>query len=356
LRLVSFVMKRLVLTIFTLFLLSLMIFYTASFLPPLERARLFISPHFFQHHGNDIWASAVAAAERYGLYDPFYVQYLNWLKVMFFEGGSMGFSFFHSRWASDVILSSFPATLELVMYSAPIIIFGGIKLGVYSARREHEKKGREDIVDFIIRAVTALGYSVPIFFTSLLALSIFFLNLHWITPGRLGSEAEFFVFSGAWNSYTGLYSIDALLNGQFWIFLDALKHLALPVATLTISMLAVVVKITRSSMLVELNQIYAIAARAKGLRKMEVISRVKRNAMISILTVSSILFASMLTGIVVIEYTFSINGVGTLAISAAKRYDFALLIGLSLFFCVIFAAINLIVDIAYTYIDPRVKL
>ena len=355
-RLVSFLVKRLVLTIFTLLLLSLMILYTASFLPPLERARLFISPHFYQHHGNDIFAWAPKLAERYGLYDPFYVQYLNWLKVMLVEGGSLGFSYLHNRWILDVILSSFPATLELVMYSAPIIIFGGIKLGVYSARREHEKRGREDIVDFIIRAVTVLGYSVPLFFTSLLALSIFFLNLHWVTLGRLGNEAEFFVYSGVWNSYTGFYTIDALLNGQFWIFLDALKHLALPVATLTISMLAVVVKITRSSMLSELNQTYAIAARAKGLRKMEVISRVKRNAMISILTISSILFANMLTGIVVIEYIFSINGVGALAINAAKRHDFALLVGLSLFFCIIFTSINVVVDIVYTYIDPRVKL
>jgi len=330
LRLVSFLVKRLVLTIFTLLLLSLMIFYTASFLPPLIKARLFVSPHLFQHHGPNILAYLPEIAERYGLYDPFYVQYLNWLKVMLIEGGALGFSYLHNRWVLDVILSSFPATLELVMYSAPIIIFGGIKLGVYSAMREHEKRGRGDVVDFIIRAVTVLGYSVPLFFTSLLALSIFFLNLHWVTVGRLGNEAEFFVYFGVWNSYTGFYTIDALLNGQFWIFLDALKHLALPVATLTISMLAVVVKI--------------------------VISRVKRNAMISILTISSILFANMLTGIVVIEYTFSINGVGALAINAAKRYDFALLVGLSLFFCIIFTSINVVVDIVYTYIDPRVKL
>lgn len=354
-RLVSFLVKRLALTIFTLFVLSLMIFYTASFLPPSKRAMLFVSPHLFQHHGPNILAYLPEIAEKYGLNDPFYVQYLNWLRVVLLEG-SLGYSYLHSKWVLDVILSSFPATLELVMYSAPIIIFGGIKLGVYSARREYEKRGREDIVDFIIRAVTALGYSVPLFFTSLLALSIFFLNLHWVTLGRLGSQAEFFVYSGAWNSHTGLYTIDALLNGQFWIFLDALKHLALPVAALTISMLAVVVKITRSSMLGELNQTYAIAARAKGLRKMEVISRVKRNAMISILTISSILFASMLTGIVVIEYTFSINGVGALAINAAKRYDFALLVGLSLFFCIIFTSINVVVDIVYAYIDPRVKL
>jgi peptide/nickel transport system permease protein len=332
-----------------------MIYYTASFLPAEKRAELFIPPKSYHHPGFDVWAQLPKIIEKYHLKDPFYVQYLNWLRFVFTEG-SLGFSYLHGKMVLDVIVSNLSPTLELVMYSAPIIIFGGIKLGVYSAKRDHEKKGREDPLDFIIRAVTTLGYSVPIFFTGILLISIFFLNLHWITLGRLGSEAEFFIYSENWNFYTGLYTIDALLNGQFWIFLDALKHLALPIATLTISIMPIIIKVTRSSILVELGQQYIVAAKAKGLQDVEVVSRAKRNAMISIITISSTLFASMLTGVVVTEYIFSIGGIGVLAINAAKRYDFVLLIGISIFFCIIFVIINLIVDILYTYIDPRIKL
>ncbi len=344
--------------IFTLLLISLMIFYTASLVPATSRASLFISPNSYSSSTHSPWDSVPIIIERYGLDEPFYIQYLNWLKFLLTEG-SLGYSYWEGKWVSDAILSSFPATFELVMYSAPIIIFGGIKLGVYAAKREREKNNREDAGDFLVRGITTLGYSVPLFFTSLLALSIFFLNLHWVSPGRLGGETEFFIIvklGDNWKTYTGLYTIDALLNGQFWIFIDALRHLVLPVAVLTVSLLPVVVRVTRASMQTELNKIYATAARAKGLREVEVINRVKRNAMIPILTISSVLFGSMLTGIVVVEDTFGIGGIGSLAIGAAERYDFPLLIGISLFFCIIFVAINLLVDIIYTYLDPRVKL
>jgi peptide/nickel transport system permease protein len=227
---------------------------------------------------------------------------------------------------------------------------------VYSAKRAQRKVGREDPVDSIIRAFTTLTYSIPLFFTGLLSLPLFFLNLHWFAPGRIGLPAETITYIGPWKWYTGLYTIDALLNGQLWIFLDALRHLVLPVATLTISVLPVVVKVTRSSMMSEFGRPYVTVAKAKGLKAVEVISHVKRNAMVSILTISSVLFGNLLTGIVVAENVFSLDGIGSLALYAAKNQDFSLLVGLSIFFCFIFVAINLLVDIMYTYIDPRIKL
>jgi len=355
LRLASFVVKRLVLTTLTLLVLSLTIFYTASFFPAEQRALLFVSPQSYHHPGYDPWSRLPQIAAKYHLYDAFYVQYLNWLGVLFTER-TLGYSYYYGGGIVEAILNSFPPTLELVMYSAPIIILGGIKLGVYSAKREHEKRKRDDPADIIIRLATTLAYSMPIFFTGLLMISVFFLNLHWFAPGRIGRDAQMFISSRTWRSYTGLYTIDGILNGQFWIFIDALKHLVLPVATLTISMIPIIVKVTRSSMLIEFSQPYVTMIRAKGLREVEVLSRVKRNAMISILTVTSIIFANMLTGIVVTENIFSLGGVGSLAVGAAKNYDFTLLVGLSIFFCLIFVTVNLIVDVAYTYIDPRVKL
>lgn len=354
-RLIAFIARRLVLLTLTLLLLSLMMFYTTSFVPVQERANLFISPQSINQPGHDVWSQIEDIIALYRLNEPFYVQYFNWLIFLVSER-SLGYSFYNGIMVSDAIMRSFPATFELVMLSAPFITFFGVKLGEFSARRAYEKRKREDPVDFAVRAATALAYSIPAFFTGLILISIFYLTLHWVTPGRISDPSDFFIVTHKWNYYTGLYTVDALLNGQFWIFVDALKHLVLPAITLTFSMLPVVVKVTRSSMLSEFVQGYVVAAKAKGLQNTEIVSRVRRNSLISILTVSSVLFAQLLTGVTVTEYVFSINGIGFLAINAARRYDISLLIGVSLFFCLLFVAINLVVDVIYTYIDPRVKL
>jgi len=346
--------------IMTLLLLSFMVFYTTSFFSPEERAMMLISPFSYGHPGHDSWTSMPEIIEMYHLDDPFHVQYIRWLKG--FTEGSLGYSLRYNEWVSVLILRFLPATLELIMYSAPIIVFGGIKLGVYSARRAHERKRREDPIDFIIRAVTAWTYSIPTFVVALVLISTVSLSLHWLPLGRVGGQAYIVITSKPWISYTGLYTIDALLNGQLWIFLDALGRLVLPVLVLTISMLPVVAKVTRSNMLGELGKQYVVTAKAKGLRNVQVISHAKRNAMISILTISSILVANMLTGIVITESIFDIRGIGWLAAQAGgvslyyRQFDFALLAGLSVFFCFIFVIVNFIVDIIYTYIDPRVKL
>jgi peptide/nickel transport system permease protein len=350
--------------ILTLLVLSLVIFYTTIFYSPEQRAMMFASPSAYSHPGQDFWSSIPDIIKKYHLDDPFYVQYARWLQGLL-TGGSLGYSFLFDEWISVLILKRLPATLELIIYSTPIIVFGGIKLGAYSARRAYERKRREDPIDFLVRAVSAWAYSIPTFFVALVLISIVSLSLHWLPLGRVGTFSYQFITSRQWVSYTGLYTIDALLNGQFWIFLDALTRLALPVLTLTVSMLPVVVKVTRSSMLGELGKEYVVTAKAKGLRKVKVISHAKRNAMISVLTISSILVSSMLTGIVITEFIFDLKGIGWLVTIAAGGghemvrgvyFDFALLAGLAVFFCVIFVIVNLIVDIIYTYVDPRVKL
>jgi len=354
-RLVNFIIRRLAFAFITLLVLGFVIFYTTIFFPPVERALIFVSPFAYSHPGFDIYSRLPDIARRYHLDDPFYVQYAVWLKGVFTEG-TLGYSFYYNEWVTVIIAKKFPATLEIVLYSAPIIIFGGIKLGAYSARRAHERKGREDPIDFIIRVVTTGTYSVPSFFSALLLILIFCSSLHWVGLGRVGMNADMFIHSRKWIPYTGLYTIDALLNGQLWVFTDALSHLVLPVITVTLSMLPIIARITRQSMLGELSNQYVIMAKAKGLRKGEVLSHARRNSMISILTISSIILASLLTGLIVTEYTFNIGGLGFSVVRAAQKYDFPLLVGLAVFFCFIFAIVNFAVDIIYTYIDPRVRL
>jgi len=293
--------------------------------------------------------------EKYHLNDPFFIQYTTWLREVL--RGNFGYSHSYNKPAVNVILRFFPATLELIIFAAPITIFGGYTLGVLSAKRAHRKGLHGDVVDYVTRTITTMGYSLPSFVLGLLLLVIFYLVLGWVQPGRLSIELQTFVSSptSGWVSYTGLLTIDGLLNGRADISLDALRHLVLPVIILVTQNLAILTRITRSSMVGELVKPYMVTAKAKGLDEENVIGHAKKNSLISVLTVSGVLFASMLTGVVVTEYIFLINGVGSLVVKAASDLDFVLLVDVSLLFCVIFMLFSLIVDIAYAYIDPRVK-
>ncbi|MFQ6125463.1 MAG: ABC transporter permease [Candidatus Heimdallarchaeota archaeon] len=350
-RLSQYIIRKLISTVLTLFGLSFLLYFTTILVPVDVRVQLFIEEQRIQNpFAPD---PTLALIEKYGLNDPFPIQYLKWLKGIL--KGSFGWSYEYNLPVTDVILRYFPATLELVMYAAPLILIGGYKLGVYSAKRASVKSPREDPIDFLIRGLTTIGYSIPAFCLALPLLLIFYLGLSWFGLNRLGLDANIFVKSSQWTSYTRLYTIDALLNGQLWIFFDALNHLILPVLTLTINMLAIIARITRSGMIGELIKPQIITARAMGLDEGKVLSHAKKGSLSSVLTVSGILFAGMLTGVVVIEYIFVFPGLGSVVVKAAQRFDYALLVGISLVFCVVFMLVNLIVDITYAYIDPRVK-
>lgn len=353
-RLTNYILRKLLSALLTLLGLSVIIFYTTTFFPPEMRVMLFMSGHRYRNP----WAPdpIPELIEKHHLNDPFHIQYATWLGGLL--KGNLGYSYLFDRPVSDLILQFFPATLELIIFAAPIIILGGYKLGVFSARRAHRRAPREDAVDFAMRTITTVGYSMPSFCLGMLLLVIFYVVLGLFQPGRLSFNLEAFVFSPAseWIKYTGLMTIDGLLNGRPDITLDALRHLLLPVITLATQMLAILVKITRSSMLGVLVKPYIVTAKAKGLGESGVIKHARKNSLTSVLTVSGILFASMLTGVVVTEYVFLIKGMGFLAVEAASRLDYSLLVGVSLFFCVIFMLFNLIVDVAYAYLDPRVKI
>lgn len=338
----------------TLLGLSLIIFFTTTFFSPSDRVRLFISPsqYMIPWGPSDI----PELIEMYHLNDPFHIQYLTWLGEVL--KGNLGYSYLYDMSVVEAMLHFFPATLELVIYAAPIIILGGYKLGVFSAKRASSKAPDEDAIDFTTRTITIIGYSIPSFVLGIALLVIFYLSLGWFLPERLSINLQPSISSATsgWVRYTGLLTIDGLLNRRPDITLDAFRHLVLPVITLATQNLAILVRITRSSMVSELFKPYVVTAKAKGLDEREVIKHAKKNSLTSVFTISGMLFASMLTGVVVTEYVYNIKGMGFLVVQAARRYDYALLVGISLSFCVIFMFVNLIVDIAYAYIDPRVKL
>jgi peptide/nickel transport system permease protein len=190
----------------------------------------------------------------------------------------------------------------------------------------------------------------------LLVLLIFYARLEWFPPDRLSDWAARVVRSADFVRYTQLNTIDSLLNGRFDIFLDALRHMVLPIVTLSYLSWALLLKITRSSMLESLRQDYVTTARAKGLRERDVINRhARRNALIPVATVSGLTIVGLLNGVVITETIFNYPGLGSAAADAAASLDVLTVLGVVLFNATLLIVANLVVDIMYGFLDPRVR-
>ncbi len=227
----------------------------------------------------------------------------------------------------------------------------GIRLGILSAVH------RDKLIDHVTRSLAIIGWSLPSFWIGIILLAVFYGNFGLFGFGRLGVQAGIYVNSADFVRYTHINTIDAILNGELWIFIDAIQHLILPVMSLTIQIIALIMRIMRSSMLEALGKGYIITARAKGLDQNEVINKhARKNALISVFTVTGILLAGMLGGLVVTETVFEFKGIGFWAARAATQLDIPAVLAFALFVGIIFVFTNLIVDILYAYIDPRIRL
>lgn len=324
---------------------TLLIFAVTQLFDPVARATLYITnvQQFTPENINQV-------VQQYGLNDPAYIQYFRWLGQI--AGGNFGFSRTARQPVMQAIVSRFPATLEVVMFSAPLIIFVGIWLGVKSAVH------RDKPIDHITRTLSIIGWSLPSFWLGIVLISIFYVGFHIFPPGRLGTAAHQYIMTEpSFIRYTGLNTVDGILNGQLWITVDQINHLVLPVVVLVTIQIALIVRITRSSMLEALGKGYITAARAKGLSANEVINKhARKNALIPTITLSGLLVAGMLNGVVITETVFGLSGVGQFAARAALALDIAAVLGFTLFSGFLFVIANLIVDILYAYLDPRIRL
>jgi peptide/nickel transport system permease protein len=212
-------------------------------------------------------------------------------------------------------------------------------------------------LDHSLRIFAVVGWSFPDFVFGLFVLMILYSTLGLFPPGNLSIWAEQVVKSFCFKSFTGMVTIDSLLNGRLDVFIDSLRHLVGPVLTLTYVELAYILRITRSSMLEVLRRDYVRTARAKGLDEKVVINKhAKKNAMIPVATVSGQTIVGLLAGTVIVEAIFNRTGLGSFMALAAQQLDYASIMGGTLFFGLILIVGNLLVDISYAYIDPRVRL
>jgi peptide/nickel transport system permease protein len=342
----TFIIRRLLMVIPTLIGCTILIFAVTMMISPYIRAMLYITNDKQLTHIEDI-------ITKYGLRDPFYVQYGRWISELL--KGNLGWSKSAGAPVLNALVERIPATLELVLFSAPFIIIIGIYLGVQSAVH------RDTWIDHVTRSSAIVGWSLPSFWLGIMLIAIFYVGLGWFAPHRLATAAQSFVNSRQFHPYTGLNTIDGLLNGQLWITLDALRHLVLPVTVLTVIQIALIIRVMRSSMLEALNKGYIVMARAKGLKNSEVINKhARRNALIPVVTLSALLVAGMMTGVIITETVFAIDGVGRFATIAAVggggAVDLPAILGFTLFAGLVFIVANLMVDITYAFLDPRIRL
>lgn len=304
--------------------------------------------------------------EKHGFDKPVYVQYFRYLQNL--VTGDMGLSTSVGRPVSEVLVTKFPASVELAVVSILFAILIGIPLGMLSATR------RDSPADHVTRFVALSGVSVPVFWLALILQLVLgfkfdiFPLINRFDPSTLAAHPVFLTdhdqacavaasLGKACAPQTGLLLLDTLMWRDFTAFWDVLQHLALPAFTLGFVSLGVITRMMRASMLETLGLDYVRTARAKGLDEDVVISRhARRNALIPTTTVIGLSIGGLMGGAVLTETIFAWPGIGSWAANAILSVDIAAIMGFVALTAVIYVTMNLLVDVLYAYLDPRVRL
>jgi len=285
-----------------------------------------------------------ALRERMGLNEPLPLQYLAFLgNLLQFD---LGRSIFTGVPIIEEIKIRWPATFELSVVAMVISLIIGIPAGVLAAVRKNS------LLDNITMSGSLIGVSMPVYWLGLLLIYLFAVNLQWLPPsGRISIDAGL-----GFKPVTGFYLLDTLMQGNFSAFKDVCLHLLLPAFTLSTIPLAILARITRSAMLEVLGQDYIRTARAKGLIELRVIFKhALKNAMLPVITIVGLEFGTLLGGAILTETIFSWPGIGKWIYEGILSRDYPVVQGGVIFVATAFVLINLIVDLSYAFLDPRIQ-
>jgi peptide/nickel transport system permease protein len=337
--LLTYIARRFLLAVFALFGVILVAFLIAHMVPADPLAMV------LSETATKDPTIRAAYMRRWGLDRPLHEQFLVYLTNVL--RGDLGESFTSRRPVLRDLKQFLPATIELALAAVLVSVVAGVPLGVAAAMR------RNRAVDHVTRLVSLVGSASPIFWTGLVALYVFYYLLEWLPgPGRLDTH-----LTSPSGALTGFLLLDSLLAGQTELFFSALRHLILPALVLGWFIMGIVARITRSALLEVLETDYVRTARAKGLGERSVVaSHALRNALIPVVTVTGLNFAGVLSGAVLTETVFAWPGIGRYAVTASVRLDYPAILGVTMLTAVIYIAVNLVVDILYGVLDPRIRV
>lgn len=330
-----FLLRRFGLMVLILFSVSFIVFASVRMIPG-NPAKVML--------GERATPEAVKILEaQLGLDKPFMYQYGLYLNGVVTKG-SLGTSIVTNSPVLEEVGQKFPATMELALASMLIALLVGVSSGILAAVY------RNSWIDNLSMVGALTGVSMPIFWLGLILMMVFSANLGWVPlSGRLSIITEL-------NPVTGFYLIDSLLAGDAYAFMDALHHLILPAITLATVPTAIIARMTRASMLEVLEQDYIKTAHAKGVAKLKVVlHHALRNASIPITTIAGLQLGLLLSGAVITETIYAWNGLGSYVVNAVNARDFPVVQGCVLVFAFVFVLVNLLVDLSYFALDPRIR-
>ena len=333
----AFILRRLILQIFVLLGLSIFTFLLMFGLPGDPAAILYSAGGSlgFEEYNH--------FREKWGLDLPIWKQYTNFITNLM--RGDMGTSLVTRTPIFDEIKSYFPATIELSIVAFIFACIMGLPLGIISALK------RNSWVDHTIRAVSLFGVSMPIFWFAIILLIIFYFYL-----GIIPSSQRIDLDMEIPRHITGFYIIDTIAVGDWTALLNVLHHLILPAFVLGFSVVGLLARVTRASILEVISQDYVRTARSKGLQEKTVISRhVLRNALIPTVTILGLLVGGLLSGAVLTETIFAWRGVGRFAVQSIMLLDRLAVVNVTILVGIVFSTANMIVDITVAFLDPRIR-
>lgn len=333
---IRFICRRLLFLGFVLLGISVITF-ALTHLVPGDPARLMAGQHATAEQVREL-------AQRYGLDKPVMTQF--WIYMTGLLQGDLGMSLTNRRPVLDDLRQFLPASIELTLAAVVLVVVIGLPLGLMTGAR------RGKPVDHLMRLLTVGGVSMPLFWLGILLQILFYKHLQLLPiGGRLG------VLDIEPPQVTGFYLIDTLIDGDFDTFKSALLHLILPSATLAAGSIAVISRMMRASVIEVLDADYVRTARAKGLPDGAVLRiHVFRNALIPTTTILGLQVGALLAGNVLAEVVFNWPGIGLYAVNAIRNLDYPAIMGVTLAISVIYVFVNLLVDIAYVILDPRISL
>jgi ABC-type dipeptide/oligopeptide/nickel transport system permease component len=329
-----YIVKRLAMLVPVMLGVSIIAF-SLIHLAPGDPARTMLGERATQEQLNEI-------REKYGLDKPLYVQYGIWLNGVLH--GDLGRSITTHEEVAKEIGDRLPNTMELAIAAMIFAIIIGVFAGIISATKQYS------ITDYTCMGVALFGISMPVFWLGIMLMMIFGVFLGWLP---IGGRIDLLI---PFQRVTGFMVFDSIITGNFPALISVLRHLILPAVALGTIPMAMIARVSRSSMLEVLRQDFIRTERAKGLSERTVIYKhAVRNAMVPVVTVIGLNFGLLLAGAILTETVFSWPGIGRLVVNAVYERDYPLVVGCILVFAIVFVIVNLITDIFYTRIDPRIQ-
>lgn len=346
----AFLIRRLLAIPVTLFVITLVLYGIVMLAPAEQRAELYLPPRLPRIMTEEKYQNVINTIIReQGLDDSYPRQYLRWVSGMLH--GDWGWSPELQGDVLEGLLTRTPATVELTLYSVLLLIPLGLITGVLAGWREGQR------FDHMFRSAAFIATSLPPFVLGLTLLALFYVGLYWFPPGRTSIVELSFERFGSFQHYTGLLTVDGLLNGRPEVTLDALRHLVLPVFTVSLAHWATLGRVTRAAIGEVKSREYIVAARARGVRKRSLVWRhAFRNAAAPALTSSVLSAASLITGVLIVEAVFGIKGLSELIVKGiGTTPDAPLALGFAVYSVFLVLPLMLALDIIKALIDPRLR-